>query len=175
MIVGPDGHPLRPRRGEPTLLPEGEEPTPHVYIREMCEGKQISGVHWLEGTPRGWPGCAVEFTTSEVLVVMAAPTQEVAWPARLVFRWIEGQKIWSKSVDEVYRKGLGRARPDDFLKQKLQGQVIRRVVPTKAPTLRTGDEIRMEFASGEGMRLEATPTMHPFVAELEVQWLPRGA
>lgn len=163
---------------EGSFLGIGESPQPTVYIQERCEGQQISGVYWMGSRhnelPPGWRGMGLEFTNSAKLVVMAAPVLERTRTARLLFRWIAPEKIWTARMDTIYRLGLDRATPTDVIQQQVQGQLIKNVITVRDPTAEGGEEILFEFSGGSGMAVRALPNQrHPLLADLEVQMLER--
>ena len=162
-------------RGEGHLLPHGEQPEARTHLQERCEGLQISGIYYLDPRelPKGFAGAVFELTTSDVLVVLACPVLDVRYSARLAFRWIEKQKIFTRTMVRIFTQGKGRATPDDWFKQQLQGEVIRYVITTKAPTAEGGEQLEVEFGSGARLWLRAEPSWeHPMCAELDLQIVP---
>lgn len=162
-------------RGEGHLLPYGEQPEARTHLQERCEGRQIAGLSYLsiESLPPGWRGIVFDFTTSEALVVMAAPVIDIKFSARLAFRWIEAQKIFTKTMVKVYTQGQGRLEPDDFIKEQIQGEVIRYVITTKATTPEGGEQLEVEMGSGMRVWLRAHPSEeHPGCADIELQIVP---
>jgi hypothetical protein len=166
----------------------GEELVSWQSLEERCGGKQISGVYFLPGElPRGWQGIGFELTTSEVMVVEAAPTLDKKYKARLLIRWLTIQKIWTPTMQERHIKGEGRAShlecqvcrqvyPERCPGHQVQGEVLRGFTTLGEPTPTGGDTWLFEFVSGLTMRLSAEPSrVHPFAAELELQVLPRGS
>ena len=155
------------------LLPGGERPEARPHICEMTEGKTVSGSYWLEvdALPPGWRGMGLEFSTSETLLIMAAPPWD---RCRLVFRWLPKQAQWTRSMARIYGLGLDRATPDDFIKAQLQGQTVRYVHPAKAQRHDGGEEMRIEFRSGDEVYVVALPGDGPFCADLDVQVVRKG-
>ena len=161
------------------LFDDTEQPVPRLILEEFCEKKQVSGLHYLRepgSLPKGWAGLLLEFTTSEALIIMAAPVLELKFQARLAFRWIPQERLWTRTMSEIYTKGHGRAVPTDFLQRNVQGEVIRGILADPAPTPEGGDEIVFEFVSGAKLRIRALPNeWRTTCADLDAQWIPGRA
>ena len=159
---------------EGSILGPGEKPEARPHLQEMAEGRQISGVYWMspDAFPAGFRAMGLEFTTSEALIIIAAPVLHPTYQVRLYFRWLSAQKIFTRSMARIYGQGLDRALADDFIKQQIQGNVIRYVYPDREPTPAGGERFQVEFTTGRGFSVEAIPS-GPFCADLEVQMLER--
>lgn len=167
--------------GEAPWFPPGhrdiERAVPRTDLQERLEGKIISGVYWLgpEDVPEGWAGAALEMTTSEVLFIFAAPVMELKYQTRLIFRWLEAQRQWSKRMRAIFGEGKDRATPKDEVQHKVQGHLVRLVHVERAALPDGGEGCSFEFSDGEGLRLEAHPSHeNPLqCAVLKVEFVPR--
>lgn len=160
----------------------GEQLVSWQSLHERAEGKQISGVYFLlNELPKGWEGVGFEFTTSDVMIAMAVPSLEKEFAARLLIRWVMPQGIWTPGMENVFKRGKGRAsidecpvcpqcRPDPCPAHQVQGEVIKLVYAPKEPTSTQGDVWLFEFVSGTVMRLCAEPSDEgPWAASLDLQ------
>lgn len=165
--------------GEGHLLHLGEQPEARLHLAERLEGRQISGVYWTDelGGPRGWASVGFELTTSETVAILAAPAVgDPRWTTRLAIRWLEAERgNWTRSMDERYRLGHGRAEPGDWLKRQIQGQVVRHVRMDRVPTTAGGERMVWECSGGDRLILVAEPSgEHPMQTALDLQVVRPG-
>ena len=168
---------MTPKRGETGFLP-WEQAAARPDIQILLEDKQIALVRWNPGPlPPG--GCAVglELTTSEVMIIMAVPTEEdPVYKYRLFFRWIPAQRIWTKRMDRRSRFGrivIPGEPAADFLQRQIEGEVIRGCLQIREPNSGGGEQSMIELRNGNVLHFNALPdprgTKHRSAAELDLE------
>jgi len=156
--------------GDASFLPIGEHGEPTTWVQERLNGQQISWLDFLaeKDHPEGWSGCALGLTSSAIMVVYAAPGDRQPYGARLIWRYLEAQTIWTRSMDRKFR----RSRDEDTdVQRRVQGAVIRGVPTTKPPNERGGERARIELVGGGLLRIDALPGDGPGEADMDIQWL----
>lgn len=149
-----------------------ESPESRVHLQEMCEGKLIARACWElnEDLPEGSAGFGLEFETGERLVILTLAVTEGAYMARLIWRWIPRQHIWTKGMKRHYgtdRVSAGEPAPD-FLQRQIEGQMIRGVTkPTHHVGL--GERLDFELRDGSSLIVEAIPDLMRNAVDLDVR------
>ena len=149
-----------------------------VHLQEMCEGKLIARVCWEvnDEMPDNSAGFGLEFTTSDRLVILALPVSEGAYMSRLVWRWIEAQRIWTKPMTQHFQRDRRQAGEPgaDALANQLEGQVIVGVLKP-AHHVGLGERMDLELRDGSRLVVESVPILPavrgggPGACELEVR------
>ena len=153
-----------------------ESPESRVHLQEMCDDKVIARLclDLNEDLPDGSSGLGLEFETGERLVIMTLMVTEGHWLARLIWRWIPAQSIWTKSMRRHYgadRHVAGEA-PPNFLQRQIEGQVIAGVLVPK-DHLGMGERLDMEFRDTSRLVIEAVPDLVLNCADLDIQRIAR--
>lgn len=167
--------------GGPRLYGDGafmpmETPEARGHLQQMCEGRLIARVAWDLNTdlPDGAAGFGLEFAGSgpgvrgrnwgdlgqggERLVIMALPVTSGQWIARLIWRWLPAQHLWTRQMRRHFgtdRRAAGEP-PPDFLQAQIEGQMIRGVY-APANHVGLGERIDLELSDGSAVIVEALP------------------
>lgn len=169
---------LRPRLyGDGEWMPM-ESPTDRTCLQEMCAGRLIARIAWdlTVEMPDGAAGFGVEFGGSgpvnrnwgdlgqggERLVIMALPVTSGGWAARLIWRWLPAQALWTKAMRRHFgtdRAGAGEG-PGDFLQRQIEGQMVRAVYAPHGH-VGLGERVDLELTDGSAVVVEAIPTGRP--------------
>lgn len=149
-----------------------EDPESRVHLQEMCEGKLIARACWdlNEDVPEGSAGMGLEFETGERLVILTLAVLEGPYMARLIWRWIPRQHIWTKGMKRHYgtdRVSAGEPAPD-FLQRQIEGQMIRGVSKPK-DYLGLGERLDFELRDGSDLIIEAVPDLLRNVVDLDIR------
>ena len=155
--------------GDGVILP-GEAPESRVHLQQMCDGKVIARCLWEIGAPEGSAGVGFEFETGERLAVMALLVQEGTFLAKLIWRWIPAQQIWTKSMRKHHGADRHRAgeKPPDFLQRQIEGQTITGILVPK-DHLGLGERLDIELRDTSRVILEAIPDLVANSADLDVR------
>ena len=185
--------------GGPRLYGDGEwmpmeSPTDRTCLQEMCAGRLIARCCWdiNADLPDGAAGFGLEFAGSgpaggrnwgdrgqggERLVIMALPVVSGAWLARLIWRWMPAQALWTRAMRRHFgtdRRGAGEPEPD-FLQRQIEGQMIRAVY-APAQHVGLGERVDLELTDASVVIVEALPqgladprTGRPAVCDLDVR------
>ena len=167
---------LGPRKyGDGDFFPI-ETPESRQHLQEMCAGLIIARVCWDigEAMPDLASGFGLEFSSGERLVILALPVQEGAFLARLIWRWIPAQHIWTKSMRRHFGTDRKSAeeKPPDFLQNQIEGQMIRGVLAPKAH-VGLGERLDFELTDASLVRIEAIPSFGSDRADLDIQRVDR--
>lgn len=160
-----------------TFLPY-EQPTAKTAVQEFLEGKQIALTVWNpKPLPRGVAGVGLELTTSEVMLVWAVPVDSGPYCARLAFRFITKQLIWTPRMDKRARYGrvvIPGEAPADFIQRQIDGEVVRGVITMREPNVSGGEQCVVELKNGTALHFNALPDARgPRIgAELDLQVKP---
>jgi len=149
-----------------------ESPESRVHLQEMCEGKLIARLclDLNEDLPEGTAGLGLEFETGERLAILTLVVTEGPWLARLIWRWIPAQAIWTKSMRRHFggdRAAAGEAAPN-FLQRQIEGQVIVGVLKPR-DHLGLGERLDFELRDGSRVIVEAVPDRLRGTADLDVR------
>jgi hypothetical protein len=170
-----------------------ETPEARGHLQQMCEGRVIARICWDLNTdlPDGAAGFGLEFagsgpvgrnyrdlgTGGERLIIMALPVTSGPWLARLIWRWIPAQQLWTRDMRRHFgtdRAAAGEPEPD-FLQRQIEGQMIRGVY---APSghVGLGERIDFELTDASVVIVESIPqavfdpyTGRPTVCDLDVR------
>lgn len=152
-----------------------ETPESRCHLQELCEGRLIARVMWFhpDDLPDGAAGFGLEFAGSgpvrrnygdrgqggERLVVLAMPVMDGAWLARLIWRWIPAQGIWTQAMRSHFgtdRRSAGEGDPG-HLQNQIEGQMICGVYAPKGH-VGLGERLDFELRDSSILSAEAIPT-----------------
>lgn len=138
-----------------------ERPEPRTALQERLENKQIARVLLDQDPgPTGSPVLGIEFTTGQRLAVMAKRDLNSRYRSRLIWRFMDAQRIITPRMARSYSMGRiadpGGA-PGDLpdLERWLEGQVIAGVRVIVEPTEWAGEQSEIELRGGDVLWLAA--------------------
>lgn len=149
-----------------------ESPESRVHLQEMCENKMIARLclDLNEDLPAGSAGFGLEFETGERLAILALAVTEGPFLARLIWRWIPRQAIWTKSMRRHFgadRSAAGEEAPN-FLQRQIEGQMIRGVLKPK-DHVGLGERLDFELRDGSFLIVDAIPDLMRNAVDLDVR------
>ena len=159
------------RYGDAFFLPQ-ETPEPRTRLQETLEGQQVARLRFLgaDDVPAGWTGCAFMLTTSGIMVLMAAPVLDGPYLARLLWRKVEEQSIWTRTMERRFRRDRAPDDPvESDVQRRVEGEVIRGVLVEAAPNAHGGEQTRIEFVGGGILLIRAVPVGSKR-ADLDLEW-----